>query len=330
MATATVQGPAASRAVAAAARVPASFFSMVMGLVGLGATWRAASRAYGVSPWLADGLLAVATALWVALLAAQVAKALTAPARLRAELEHPVHGSLAALGPASLLLLASGLWVHAPGVASVLFWIGAAGTVAIALYAVGRWLTVPLEANEVTPAMYLPPVVGSLVAALAAAVVGRADAGWLFFGVGVVSWIVLAPVLLGRYVSAGELPAPLRPLIAIELAPPAMALVAWQALDGPAPDAISRALFGYALFIALLLVRLAGRFRGVPFVPAWWAFTFPTAALATGALRQSTAAPASVAGALALPLFVVANGVVAVIAFRTITALSRGDLLGRD
>lgn len=330
MATETVQGRTASPAVATAARVPASFFAMVMGLGGLGAAWRAASRAYGVSPWLADGLLAVATALWVALLAAQVAKALKAPARLRAELEHPVQGSLAALAPASLLLLAPGLSVHAPGVAPVLFWIGAAGAVAIALYAMGRWLTVPMEVKEVTPAMYLPLVVGSLLAAAAAAAAGRTDEGWLFFGAGVVSWLVLAAVLLGRYVSAGELPAALRPLLALELAPPALALVAWQALDGPAPDTTSRALLGYALFVALLLVRLAGRLRGVAFAPVWWAFTFPVTALATGALRQSVAAPASVAGALALPLFVAANGIVAVIAFRTVTALSRGDLLGRE
>src|SRR5207344_1232344 len=108
-ASASAQGLAASPAVSAAARVPVSFFSIVMGLGGLGAAWRAAARAYGVSPWLANGLLAVASALWLALVAGQVAKALAAPARLRAELDHPVHGSVAALGPASLLLLAAGL-----------------------------------------------------------------------------------------------------------------------------------------------------------------------------------------------------------------------------
>jgi tellurite resistance protein len=328
--TPSVQGLTASRAVSAAARVPASFFSMVMGLGALGAAWRAASRAYGVSAWMADGLLVVSIALWAGLFAAQVAKALTARARLGAELAHPVQGSLAALGPASLLLLAAGLSVHVPVLARALFWIGAAGELALGVHVVGRWLTVPVDADEVTPAMFLPASVGNLLAAIAAAAVGRADAGWLFFGAGVVSWLVVAAVLLGRHLSAGELPPALRPLLGIELAPPALALVAWQALDGPAPDAVSRALLGYALLVALVLVRLAGRYRDVPFAASWWAFTFPVAALATGALRQSAAAPASIAGALALPLFVVANGVVAVIAFRTLTALSRGALLERE
>ena len=327
MSTAHASTLAASPAVTAAARVPASLFAVVMGLDGLGGAWRAAARAYGASPWLADALLAVCAALWVGIFAAQVLKALVARERLRAELEDPVQGSLAALGPAALLLLATGVAVHFREVALALFWIGAAGEVALGAWLVGRWLTAPVPVASVTPALYLGPVVGNLLAATAAGAVGRADAGWLFFGAGLVSWLVLAAVLLGRYLSAGELPARLRPLLGVELAPPALALVAYQALEGPGPDAMSRALLGFALFVAIVLVRLAGRFRDVPFAASYWAFTFPLAALATGALRQASAARGSVAGALALPLFVVANAVVAVIAFHTVVALTRGKLL---
>jgi len=328
--TAPAFGLAASPAATAAARVPASLFSIVMGLGGLGAAWRAAARAYGVSPWLADALLAASAALFVGILAAQVLKALVARDRLAAELRDPVQGSLAALGPAALLLLASGVAVHYRDLALVLFWVGAAAEVVVGVWLVGGWLIAPVSAESVTPAMYLPAVAGNLLAALAAGAVGRADAGWIFFGAGIVAWLVLAAVLLGRYLSAGELRPGLRPLLGLELAPPALALVAYQVLDGPGPDATSRALLGYGLFVALVLLRLAGRFRAVGFAPSYWAFTFPLAALATGALRQASAAPSSVAGALALPLFVVANAVIAVIAFHTVVALGRGTLLSRD
>lgn len=316
---------AASPAVSAAARVPASFFSIVLGLAGLGAAWRAAARAYGVSDWLADALLAVSAALFLGVLAAQVLRAVRG-GTLRAELEHPVSGSLAALGPASLLLLAAGVSGHSRDVAVVLFWIGAAGQVAIGVWLAGRWLLAPADAKLVTPALHLPAV-GNLVAAIAAGAVGRADAGWLFFGAGVVLWIVVAAALLGRYVSAGELPAAVRPLLALEVAPPAAALVAWQSLGGGAPDNVSRMLLGVALFQALVVARLLGRLRDVPFSPASWAFAFPLAALSAGTLRQSAAAPGSVAGALALPLFIVANAVVAAIAWQTVVAASRGKLL---
>ncbi len=327
MSTAPATGFAATPAGAAAARVPASFFSIVLGLAGLGATWRAAARAYGVSPWLADGLLALACALWVAILAAQLLKLATARERIVAELGHPVEGSLASLGPISLLLLAAGLAPSFRSAAVVLFWIGAAGQVAFAVWIVGRWLQGAVDPKLVTPAMYLPPVAGSLVAAMAASAVGHADLGYVFFGTGVVAWIFVGSSLLGRYLSAGELPAAVRPLLGIEIAPPAVALLAWQGLEGAAPDTVSAALLGFALFQALVVLRLVGRFREVPSSPAYWAFTFPLAALATAALRQSSAAPGGIAGALALPLFVVANAIVAVVAWQTLVALSRGKLL---
>ncbi len=326
MATATAL--AASPAAAAASRVPASFFSIVMGLAGLGAAWRSAARAYGVSDWLADALLAVSAALFLGVLAAQVLRAVRGGA-LRAELEHPISGSLAALGPASLLLVAAGVSVHFRDLALVLFWIGAAGQVGIGVWLVGRWLLAAADPKAVTPALHLPSV-GFLLAAVAAGGVGRADAGWLFFGAGVVLWLVVAAALLDRYVSAGELPAAVRPLVALEIAPPAAALLAWQALEGGAPDVVSRILLGFALFQALVVARLLGRLRDVPFSPSYWAFAFPLAALAAGALRQSAAAPGSVAGALALPLFIVANAVVAAIAWQTIVAASRGKLLPPD
>lgn len=327
MATAPAPALASAHAADVAARVPASFFSIVLGLAGLASAWRGAARAYAVSPWLADALLLVSAVIWVIVFAAQVVKGVTAREKLAAELAHPVQGSQAALGAGSLLLLAAGAAAHYRELAEVLFWIGAAGQLAYGVWIVGRWFSTALDPKLVTPAMYLPPVAGNLLAAIAAAAVGRTDLGWIFFGVGVLSWLVLAPVLLGRYLSAGELPPALRPLLGIEIAPPAVALLAWQALDRGGPDVLGRVLFGMALFVALVVLRLAGRYRDVPFAPAYWAFSFPLAALAGAALRLAAGSSRSVASALALPLFVVANAVIAAIAYRTVLALGRGKLL---
>jgi tellurite resistance protein len=329
MATASTTGLAGSPAVAIALRVPASAFSLAMGVGALGAAWAAAARAYKVSPWVANALLATAVAVWVAILVAQVVKAVAARDELGAELLHPVDGSLAALGPASLLLVAAGLAAHSRDLALALFWIGAAAQLGYAVFAVGRWLTTALDPKLVTPALYLPSAVGNLVAAYAAGAVGKIDAGWLFLGAGVVSWVLVGATLLGRHLSAGELSPSLRPLLGLELAPPAVAFIALQSIDGASPDAALRTFLGFSLFVALVLLRLAGRLRAAPFSAAHWAFAFPLAALSAGALRQATAAPASVGAALALPLFVVANAVTAMIAFRTAVALSRGELFPR-
>jgi tellurite resistance protein len=327
MPTAPTAGLASSSATAAAARVPASFFSIVLGLGGLSAAWSGASRSFGVSPWLSDALLVLSAVLWVVFFVAQVVKAVSAPGRLRAELEHPVEGSLAGLAPASLLAIAAGTAVHYRDLAQVLFWIGAAAQAVHGVWAVGGWLGKRVDPKLVTPAMYVPAAVGNLLVAAAAGAVGRSEAGWLFFGAGAVGWIVLAAVLLVRSFSDGELAPALRPLLALELAPPAFALVAWLSLQGGASEPTSRALLGVALFVGLVLVRLAGRFRDVPFTASYWAFTFPVAALSTAALRMSSSTPGSIAADLALPLFVVANALIAAIAYKTLVALSRGDLL---
>jgi tellurite resistance protein len=323
----TAPGLAASDATATALRVPASFFSIALGLGALASAWRGASRAYAVSPWLSDALLVVTAVLWVALFAAQVVKAVTAPDRLRAELADPVQGSLATLAPASLLAIAAMTTIHYRELASVLFWIGAAAQVALGVWVVGRWLGTRVDPKLVTPAMYLPASVGNLVAAVAAGAVGRTDAGWLFFGAGAVFWLVLMAVLLVRHLAEGELEPALRPLLALELAPPAFALLAWQSLQGAASEPAPRALLGVALFVGLVLVRLAGRFRDAPFTVAWWAFTFPVAALSAAALRGAAGAPESIAADLAMPLFIVANALVAAIAYKTVVAVSRGSLL---
>lgn len=320
-------GLAASSAAGLAARVPVAFFSMVLGLAALGAAWRGAARAYGTSAWVGDALLAVAAALWLVLLAAQVVKIVAARGALGAELADPVQGSLAALAPASLLAIAAGVAGPYPDLAAVLFWIGAVSAVVIGAWVVGGWIVAPPPVEQVTPALYLPGAVGMFLAAAAAGALGKNDAGWVFFGAGLVSWLVLAAVLLTRHLSAGELSPALRPYLGLELAPPALALVAYQALEGAAPDATSRGLLGYALFVAVVLLRLAGRLRDVPFAPSYWSFAFPLAALAAAALRQGSAAPGGIGGALALPIFVVANAVVAVVAFHTATAASRGKLL---
>ena len=330
MATASAARAVPVSGASVAARVPASFFSMVMGLAALAAAWRAAARTYSVSPWLATALLALAAALWAALALAQVVRAVTARDALLAELRDPVEGSLAAFAPASLLLLAAGIQVLQHETAVVLFWIGFAAQLALGVWIVGRWFIAAVDPAHVTPAMYLPAVVGNLVAAQAAGTLGLGDLGRLLFGAGVVAWLVIFAVLLGRHLSAGELPKDVRPLLGLELAPPALALVAWQSLEGNGADPTSRALLGWSIFVALVLLRLLGRLREVPFSASYWAFAFPVAALSAATLRVAQAAPGSFAAALALPLLVVASGVLAVIVFRTATAIARGELLPRE
>ncbi|MCD4630240.1 dicarboxylate transporter/tellurite-resistance protein TehA, partial [Proteus mirabilis] len=66
----------------------------------------------------------------------------------------------------------------------------------------------PQEAT--TPGLYLPTVDNNFISAMACGALGYTDAGLVFLGAGVFSWLSLEPVILQRLRSAGELPTAMR------------------------------------------------------------------------------------------------------------------------
>jgi tellurite resistance protein len=311
-----------------AQRIPASFFTMVMGLGGLGTAWRAAARTYPALAPVGDVLIIAAAAIWMLLAAAYAAKWASTAAAARAEWAHPVAGAFVALVPASLLLLLPALasWLGS-AVTQVLFVLLAVAQFALAAAIVARWIGVQNEPAAVTPVWHLGVVAGHLFTAGAAAALGYKLTGWCFFGAGVIMWAIIDSIVLHRLATHEPLEPQLRPLIAIELAPPSVALIMYLALGEGEADAFALGLFGYALFIACVLTLLARRLCETPFGPSYWAFTLPAAALSTAAWSIAHASATNAATYFALALFVAANAVIGLIAARTITALSRGGFL---
>ena len=85
-------------------------------------------------------------------------------------------------------------------------------------------------------------------------------------------------------------------------------------------------LWGYALFQLLLGLRLWRWLGTQRFAPSYWAYTFGIAASTVGTLKlaQAGAAPAQ---ALAVPVFLAANGFIGYLSLRTGYRLIRGRLL---
>lgn len=70
---------------------------------------------------------------------------------------------------------------------------------------------------------------------MACGALGFSDAGLVFLGAGVFSWLSLEPAILQRLRSAGELPTPLRTSLGIQLAPALVACSAWLSVNGGRP-----------------------------------------------------------------------------------------------
>lgn len=322
----TDKAPSAAPAAPFVARVPATFFAMVLGLGGLSNGWRAAARLWGWPGSIADALALLAFAVWALVLAAMVGKWLVARKAAIAEALHPVAGGFLALAPLSGMIAALATLPLFGGVSKALLWILIVGQIGFALWFVGRLWTGGRPAEASTPVLYLPTVGGSFVVAMALAALGVRDVAAMAFGAGMLSWIVIEALLWPRLLTQPELPVPIRATIGIHMAPPAVGLVAWMAVSDAAPGTFFFAygLLGYALLQAAILARLIPWIRRQPFGAPYWAFSFAVAALPLGAMRMIERGAAGSLVYLAPVLFGLANLIIGGFFVASLVRLAQG------
>jgi tellurite resistance protein len=245
------------------------------------------------------------------------------------ELAHPLLSSFVALMPVASMLAALALLPLSREFAQALF-----GVTLVAQLGVGLWLNGRLwmggrPPELVTPSIYLPSVAQSFVAATVSAAFGWTQLGMLFLGVGLLAWLALESVILQHASVGAPLPAPLRPLLGIQLAPAVVGGGSYLALTTGAPDLFAWILLGSGLYQALLLLRLLPRILEQAFVPGYWAFSFGTAALPALAMRMVDRGATGLVAELAPALFIAANLVFAFLIVRTLALLAKGPLLPR-
>jgi tellurite resistance protein len=262
--------------------LPFPLLAMPMGTGGVGLAWRAARETLGVPAAIGEALLAFTLLLWLCVVGLQVARLVSYKEAVLAELRHPVRAAFAAAPTVGLMIVAAFLHPYAPAFGGVLW------SVAVALHLlVAMMLLRRILAGRGDPAMLAPPLmiplVGNVLAPVVGAPMGFVDLSWMMFGVGVLLWLGVQPLLLHRLVAGPPLPPPLRPSLVILLAPPAVAALALVALTGQVA-AVTFAFVGLAVLVAAVLVSLAGELSRVPFGLSWWGVTFPSAAFAVMAM----------------------------------------------
>lgn len=258
---------------------PPAIFPPILGLLGLGLAWRRAGVSFGIGPELSDAILGAVTLLALFALFAYAAKALRRPGVVVEDLRIlPGRAGLSAMTMAVMLLALVAL-SYAPGLALLLLWLGLALHVLTAGLILSVLVRGPAEQRRVTPVWHLS-FVGFILAPLSAVPLGFPMLSAAIFsgtlGIAAVVWGVSALQLV-----RASVPAPLRPLLVIHLAPISLfatvaALMNWTLLAQ---------LFG-ALAVAFTVVLVAATrwITAAGFSPLWGAFTFPMAALASAML----------------------------------------------
>lgn len=307
--------------------VPASFFGMVLGLVGLGADWRWASHLWNMPPIIGEAIMAAGFVVWALLIASYLLKWVTDRREAVAEAIHPVQCCFIGLAPASTALMGLVLAPYSHAWAMGFLWVGAVAHVLFSVWRLGGMLQGDREMTTVTPVIYLPSVAGNFIVAIVAGALGHPSYGILFLGAGGFAWLALESVIVNRMFHAVPLPAPLRPTLGIQLAPPVVAVTAWLAIDPGMPGPFVQAMWGYGLFQLLVLIRLLPWITKQPFAPSYWAFSFGLTAISAGALQMVSRGVTGALAVIAPMIFALTNIAMVLIVVGTVVRIAQGNLL---
>jgi tellurite resistance protein len=310
------------------AHFPVTFFATVMGLAGLSLAWGRAAVVLDVPDWIGQALFWLSLGVYAAVLLAYVAKLVRHPQAVREELAHPVRLAFVPTSTIGMLLLATAGQHTAPSLAEGLWWVGASGQLVLTLYVLSAWINRPTFAmDHVTPAWFIP-VVGLVVVPLAGVSFADQEISWFFFAVGVTFWIPLLAVVLSRlFVHDRPVPPRLLPTLAVLIAPPAVASVAYLRLEpGAGESPVPRVLYYAALFFGLLFVAQVNRLRKLPFFLSWWAYSFPLAALSVATTVIGDVVGGWFFTAASWTLLVAVTALVALLVLRTAAGMARGEI----
>lgn len=256
-------------------RTPPAIFPAIMGLFGLGLAWRRAGEVFELTDGPGEVILGGVTLLFLFAAMAYVAKLLRRPKALADDIRILPGRAGVAAAVVSIYLLSLTVLPYDPNAARQVLYVGLVLHVLLVAVLVYVLATGPAPQRRVTPVWHLS-FAGFIIAALAAAGLESYGMALILFGLSALIAAFVWAVSLEQIVRE-DVPAPLRPLLAIHLAPMALIGLTAAALE---LDAVA---MGSAGIAALMLVWLIARARWLTesgFSALWGAFTFPLAAAA--------------------------------------------------
>jgi len=261
------------------ARTPPAIFPSILGLLGLASALRLGLGRMGWDQGLGDLAAGLVVALWAFAAVAYGVKLARRPGVVMEDLRVlPGRSGLATLTMGGMVT-AGLVAVYSAPAGAVLLVLALAGHGVLALLLARLLLTLPPEARAVNPTLHLS-FVGFIVGAAPALALGWGLLAELLF------WAAL-PVAVGiwglslRQFVAAVPPAPLRPLLAIHLAPAALLALVAGLMGKPM---LADLFVGLGAVSALILLAAARWVTASGPSPLWGAFTFPLAALASAML----------------------------------------------
>lgn len=265
--------------------------------------------------------------VFIALVAGYLTKWVKYPAAVKAEFNHPISGNFFGTVTIALLLLSAVVGSASTLISQGLWMLGSLLTMILAAIVLSRLLSGNQESQYAVPAWLIPGV-----AALDIAVTGaHMPMAWAYefnlfaMAVGSVIALVFFTRIFSRLVHEPVMAKGMTPSLMILIAPFEVGFLAYTNFFGSV-DYFASVLFYFGLFLFGVLAFKVFR-QAAPFSPAWWAISFPIAALSNAALKYADAKGSVILEAIAYLILAFLSIALAVLTVKTLKILFNGKLL---
>lgn len=297
-------------------KMPPAVFPALLGLLGLGLAARRGIAMLDLNAGLVEALLGAVLALFCFASFGLVAKIVRRPSVVFEDLRILPGRAGYATASMGVMVTAAVLAPYTPDLALLVLWVGFVLHGLLAVLWLWIWLRLPPEGRSVTPAWHLS-FVGFVVGALSAIALGLPSLAqtvlWMTLPIAAAIWGISLAQLIARIP-----PAPLRPLLAIHLAPAALFATVAQ---GIGEDLLA---LSFAAFGAVILLALLASVRWITsggFSPMWGSFTFPLVAYASALISLG-----GVWANFGIGVLIASIGMVPYIAYRILKMWATGSL----
>lgn len=305
---------------------PIPMFATTMGLSGLTMiTGKMEAMLLSTDGTIYQTFAYVTLAVYLTILATYTLKSMRYPQAVIADWTHPIKISFFPAASISLLLLGAIFYDINHNVSFFLWATGCFFQFFLSLAIINSWITHErYEVGHNTPAWFIPAV-GNIIVPVAGVHHASPELSWFFFAWGLMFWFILLVLVMNRLMFHNPIPQKLLPTLFVLLAPPSIGFVSYIQLVGEL-DLMGRLLYYWAAFFFLLLASQVTRMWKIQFAMSWWAYTFPLAAF-----TSATQLMGELTGQIfflhsARTLYVITFVVVALLIYRTIRGLLKGQI----
>lgn len=245
--------------------IPVPMAGLILGVAALGNLWQSHSATLR---YILGGISAILFILYTI-------RIFAARDSFKKELDQPLPASVFGCYSMALMLLAGYLKPFASGLATVLWYVAVILHVLIMLYFSFKFAS-QKQIKQVFASWFIP-YVGIAVAGVTAPAFEATTLGQISFYFGLVTFIILLPIVLKRVHKVGEIPGPAVPSTAITCAPCSLVLAAYMSSFADKAPWLVYCLLVVSQVLYFYVIFQLPSFLKRPFAPSFSSFTFPLA-----------------------------------------------------